>query len=175
MVLTAAQTASMLAGKPAYGNDFDLDGALEVCTKATGASTTIAFGKIIVENATTGVWAQGQAGDTGRQGFVPALAPVMTDSSPTFMGVTRAGAEGYVQAGGAIKKNTRCMPGADGKLVQFVEGNVTATPTESTIESAIKDYARGQWVYLGHYGEGSGLDQPATDAVLDDWIRVRKL
>jgi hypothetical protein len=164
-----------LLGKPAFGNDFDLDGALEVCKKATSQGSKIDFGKCIVEDESTGIWSQATAGSKGRMGWVPALAPVMTDSSPTFYGVTRAGAEGYVKAGGAIKVGARCSPDSNGDFIQFVPSDVTATPTESTIEAAINDYQEAPFVFLGHYGEGSGLDTGGTPAAQNDIIRVRKL
>jgi hypothetical protein len=152
-------TLAQLLGTPAFGNDFDLDGAIETCKKATGGGTAIAVGRITFLTESTGLWAIATAGSTGRQGVVPKLHPLNTDSSSTFSNVTRAGAEIYIEAAGVIKPAQRVMPTTGGK------GIAATTPTQEN----------APWAYMGHYGQGSGLDNPPTDAANGDAIRVRHL
>lgn len=164
-------TLAQLLGKPGYGDKWDMDRQIEISNKATSGSSAIAPGRITVENESTGVWTIATAGSTGKMGVVPALAPINVDADDTFNNVTGIGAEIYIEAGGAIKPGARVMPTTGGKGIQFVAGDVTATPDESTIEAAIA--VRAPFVYMGHYGEGSGHGEPATDAANGQAIRVR--
>lgn len=167
-----ALTLTDLLGTPADG--VDLDRNIAVWTKATGVSSKIAPGRVAFLDESTGIGAIATAGSTGQMGIVPKLDPINTDSDDTFLVINGPGAQAYAEAGATIKKNTRCMPTTGGKLIQYVAGNV-ATPTEASIESAIKDFERAPFKFVGHYGEGSGLYKECTDAVNGDAIRVEHL
>jgi len=154
-----ALTLANLLGKPAYGNDFDLDGALESCKKATGASSAIGVGRIFFITDSTGIAAIATSGSTGRMGVVPAIfGGKHTDSDAQFFGVTRAGAEIYIESSGVIKQGARVAPDTGGKGKQ-----ATGTITDDN----------APFVYMGHYGEGTGTGNPPTDAANGDPIRVR--
>lgn len=164
-------TLVQLLGKPGYGDKWEMDRQIEISKKATSGSSAIAVGRITVLNESTGVWTIATAGSVGRMGVVPALAPVNVDADPTFNNVTGIGAEIYIEAAGAIKPGARVMPTTGGKGIQMTAADVTNTPDEATIEAAIA--SRAPFVYMGHYGEGSGHGQPATDAANAQAIRVR--
>jgi len=166
MALTLAQ----LLGSPADG--VDLDRNLEIGKKSTAGSSAIAVGRVAFLTESTGVWAIATTGSTGRMGVIPKLDPVNVDADDTLVVATGVNSAWYVEAAGAIKPGARCMPTTGGKLVQYVAGDV-ATPTEASIESAIKDFERAPFVYEGHYGEGSGLQNDPTDAANAQPIRVR--
>ena len=167
MALTTAQ----LIGSPADG--VDLDRNIEIGVKATGASSAIPVGRVAFLTESTGRWAIATSGSTGRMGVIPNLDPINADGDDTVQVATGVGSEWYVEASGAIKPGARCAPDTGGKVKQYVAGDVTATPTESTIESAIKDFERAPFIYQGHYGEGSGLGNKPTDAANTDAVRVR--
>jgi hypothetical protein len=160
-----------LLGTPADGTDLDRN--IEIGKKATGASSAVAAGRVVVLDESTGLWAIAGTSSTGRFGIVPKLHPLNVDADDTLQVATGVNSAWYVEAAGAIKPGARCSPGASGKVIQYVSGDTTATPTESTIEAAIKDFEQAPFVYEGHYGEGSGLHNDPTDAANGQPIRVR--
>jgi hypothetical protein len=160
-----------LLGTPADGTDLDRN--IEIGKKATGASSAIAAGRVVFHTQSNGQWAIATAGSTGRMGIVPKLHPLNVDADDTLQVATGVNSAWYVEAAGEIKPGSRCMPTTGGKVIAYVAGDVTATPTESTIESAIKDFERAPFVYEGHYGEGSGLHNDPTDAANAEPVRVR--
>ncbi len=163
MALTVAQ----LLGSPADGTDLDRN--LEIGIKATGASSAIAVGRVVFLTESTGEWAIATDGSTGRMGVIPKLDPVNVDADDTVTVATGINSAWYVEANGTIKPGARAAPSAGGTLKQYASGDTTATPTESTIEAAIKDFERAPFVYEGHYGEGSGLGNKPTD-ILDNEV-----
>ncbi len=169
-VIVMALALADLLGTPADGTDLDRN--IEIGKKATGASSAIAAGRVVFHTQSTGVWAIATAGSTGRMGIVPKLHPLNVDADDTLQVAVGVNSEWYVEAAGAIKPGSRCMPTTGGKLIAYVAGDV-ATPTEASIESAIKDFERAPFVYVGHYGEGSGLYNDPTDAANAEPIRVR--
>ena len=146
-------TLAQLLGKPGYGDKWDLDRQIEIGKKATGGSSAVAPGRIVFLAENTGIWAIATSGSTGRMGVVPSLAPVNVDADTTMNVVTGPGAEIYVEANGAIKPGADVVPDTGGKA---------------------KGGFGGQFSYVGHYGEGSGHGQPATDAASGHAIRIRK-
>jgi hypothetical protein len=160
-----------LLGTPAEGTDLNRN--IEIGNKATGASSAIAAGRVVFHTQSTGLWAIATAGSTGRMGVVPKLHPLNVDADDSLQVATGVNSEWYVEAAGTIKPGSRCQPTTGGKLIAYSAGDVTATPTEATIESAIKDFERAPFVYTGHYGEGSGLYNNPTDASTGQAIRVR--
>jgi hypothetical protein len=165
MALTTAQ----LIGSPAEG--IDLNENIEIGVKATGVSSAIPVGRVAV--VTAGVWAIATDGSTGRMGVIPNLDPINTDSDDTLQVATGIGSKWYVEFSATVKPGMRCAPSSGGKLKAYTAGDVTATPTEATIESAIKDFERAPFVYEGHYGEGSGLYNKPTDVTNGQAGRVK--
>jgi hypothetical protein len=153
-----ALSLSDLVGVVAYPSIFDLDRALEAGKKPTGAGTALGTGKVVNLTASTGIWAQGTAGLTGRAGVVPKLywgKDVNTDASANCVILTGIGAEVYVEAGGTIK------PGS---------------PVTYDNAGKVKIWSTGLTVvghYVGHYGEGSGTGEPPTDATVGQPARIR--
>lgn len=152
-----AIAAADLLGVIAYGDQFDLNRALEHGSKATGAGSAIATGKVVAITEATGVWAKATSGNDSRLGVIPKLywgADINTDSSSKVQVLTGLGASVYVKAYNAIKPGQRVVAGDDG---------------------TVKAWTSGNWFgyYEGHYGEGIGFDQPATDAAANDSIRIR--
>jgi len=148
-----ALTLAQLLGKPGYGDKWDMDRQIEVGTKATGSSSAIAPGRIVFLTENTGIWAIGTSGSTGRMGVVPALAPLNLDADDTLLIVTGPGSEIYVEGNGNIKPGADVGPDTGGKAKQVFGG---------------------QWSYVGHYGEGSGLDTQATNGAAGEAWRIRK-
>jgi hypothetical protein len=149
----ATLTLAQLLGKPGYGDTWDMDRQIEIGKKSTAGGSAIAKGRIVFLTEGTGLWAIATAGSTGRMGVVPALAPVNVDADPTLNVVSGPGAEIYVEANAAIKPGADVGPDTGGKA---------------------KNVFGGPFSYVGHYGEGSGHGQPATDAAQGDPIRIRK-
>ena len=152
-----AIAAADLLGIVAYGDQFDLNRALEHGKKATGAGSAIAIGKVVALTEATGVWSKATSGNDTRLGVIPKLywgEDINTDSSAKVQVLTGLGASVYVKASGAIPVADRVVAGDDG---------------------TVKDWTSGNWFgyYEGHYGEGIGFDQPATDAADGDSIRIR--
>src|SRR6185369_8346874 len=148
-----ALTLAELLGTPADGTDLDRN--LEIGVKATGASSAIAVGRVVF--LSSGVWAIATDGSTGRMGVVPKLDPVNVDSDDT------------------ITVGARAAPSAGGTLKAFSATNIpnTATFADTTIENAILDFERAPFVYEGHYGEGSGLGNKPTQALVGEAGRFR--
>jgi len=167
MALTTAQ----LIGTPAEGTD--LNEHLEIGLKATGSSTAIPVGRVAFLTNSTGLWAIATDGSTGRMGIIPNLDPINTDSDPSLVIQTGIGSSNYAEFSATVKPGARCQPSSGGKLKAYSSGDVTATPTEATIESAIKDFERAPFTYRGHYGEGSGLKNKPTDVTNGQAGRVR--
>lgn len=170
-VIVMALALADLLGTPADGTDLDRN--IEIGKKATGSSSAIAAGRVVVLNESTGVWAIAGSSSSGRFGIVPKLHPLNVDADDTLQVAVGINSAWYVEAAGAIKPNARCSPYTGGKVVQYVAGDVTATPTEATIEAAIQDFEQAPFEYEGHYGEGSGLHNDPTDAANGQPIRVR--
>ena len=152
-----ALTLSDLLGVVAYPDKDSLDRALEEGFKSTGASTALSTGKVVALTESTGIWAQGTSGNDTRLGVIPKLywgKDINTDSSSKCLVLTGVGAEVYVEASAALKPGRRVVAGDGG---------------------TVKAWASGNWFgfYVGHYGEGSGFDQPATDAASGDAVRIR--
>jgi len=160
-----------LLGTPADGTDLDRN--IEIGNKATGASSAIAPGRVVVLNESTGRWAIAGSTSHGRFGIVPKLHPVNVDADDSLQVATGKNSAWYVEAQGTIKPGARVSPYTGGKVQQFVADDVTATPTEATIEAAIQDFEQAPFVYEGKYGEGSGLYNNPTDATTGDAVRVR--
>ena len=167
MALTVAQ----LLGSPADGSDLDRN--LEIGVKATGASSAIAVGKVVVLTESTGVWAIATDGSTGRMGVVPKLDPVNVDADDTITVATGINSAWYIEANGTIKVGARAAPSAAGTLKQYAAADVTTTVSEANVENAIKDFERAPFVYEGHYGEGSGLGNKPTQALVGEAGRFR--
>jgi hypothetical protein len=146
-------TLAQLLGKPGRGDKWDMDEQIEIGHKSTAGSSAVAIGRIVFHTESTGLWAIATAGSTGRMGVVPALDPINVDASPTLNVVTGPGTEIYVEANAAIKPGAGVGPDTGGKA---------------------KNVFGGQFSYVGHYGEGSGHGEPATDAAQGDAIRIRK-
>jgi len=146
-------TLAQLLGKPGYGDKWDMDRQIEIGKKSPAGSSAIAKGRLVFLTESTGLWAIATSGSTGRMGVVPALAPINADADDTLNVVTGPGSEIYVEANAAIKPGADVGPDTGGKA---------------------KNVFGGQWSYVGHYGEGSGHGQPATDAAQGDPIRIRK-
>ncbi len=163
MTLTVAQ----LLGSPADGSDLERN--LEIGIKATGASSAIAVGRVVVLTESTGVWSLATDGSTGRMGVVPKLDPVNVDADDTITVATGINSAWYVEANGTIKPGARAAPSANGTLKQYAAGDVTTTVSEANVEAAIKDFERAPFVYEGHYGEGSGLGNKPTQ-ILDNEV-----
>ena len=152
-----AIAAADLLGVVAYGDQFDLNRALEHGIKATGAGSAIPVGTVVAITEASGTWSRATSGNDTRLGVIPKLywgEGINTDSSAKVQVLTGLGASVYVKAGGAIKPGQRVVAGDNG---------------------TVKAWASGNWFgyYEGHYGEGIGFDQPTTDAALNDSIRIR--
>ena len=150
MALTTAQ----LIGTPAHADARDLDRAIEIGKKATGGASAIAVGRVVFHTHATGVWAIATSGSTGRMGVVPKLAPVNVDGDDTLSVVTGVDAEIYTEATGAIKPGAHVLPDTGGKVKASTGGE-------------------GFAVYVGHYGEGSGLANDPTDAASAEAVRIK--
>ena len=148
MALTTAQ----LIGTPAKADAFDLDTAVEIGKKSTAGSSAIAYGRVVFQTSSSGLWAIATAGSTGRMGVVPKLAPVNVDADDTLQVVAAPRAQIYVEANGAIKPGSQVIPDTGGK-VKSTSG-------------------QGFAVYKGHYGEGSGLENDPTDAAAAEAVRI---
>lgn len=146
-------TLAQLLGKPAHGDQWDMNRQIEIGKKATSGGSAIARGRMVFLAENTGLWAIATSGSTGRMGVVPALDPINADASPTLNVVTGPGSEIYVEGNGAIKPGADVLPDTGGKA---------------------KAGFGGQWSYMGHYGEGSGHGQPATDGAAGEAWRIRK-
>ena len=168
-VIVMALALADLLGTPADGTDLDRN--IEIGKKATGASSAIAAGRTVFLTPSTGVWAITTSTFTGRQGIVPKLHPLNVDADDTLQVATGQGSQWYVEADGAIKPGQPCTGTTAGKVVGVSDFDTTATPTETTIEAAIAA-ASAPFIYVGHYGEGSGLYNDPTDAAQADPIRV---
>lgn len=166
-----ALTNSELLGAPADGSDLDRN--LEIGVKATGASSAIPVGRVVFNSA--GVWAIATDGSVGPQGVIPKLDPVNVDSDDTVTVATGINSAWYIEANGTIKPGTRAQPSAGGTLKSFEPSDITATYTEATIESALRDFEKAPWIYEGHYGEGSGLGNKPTDILDNEVGRFRKV
>lgn len=163
----ALLTADLL-GTPADGTDLDRN--IEIGKKATGVSSAIAAGRTVFLNS-SGVWAITTSTFSGRQGIVPKLHPLNVDADDTLQVATGQGSQWYVEAAGAIKPGRPCVGTTSGKVVAVSDFDTTATPTETTIEGAIAA-ATAPFIYVGHYGEGSGLHNDPTDAANAEAVRV---
>jgi len=143
-----------------YANDEDMHHNVELGKKAVEVATLILPGKGVFYTPASGLWAITGAGSsaTNRTGIIPNKYPLNTDAEAGLQVETRKGVAMYVQAGGAIKVDGRCIPDASGK---FIAAGATAV-------TGVNEY-----VYEGHEGEGVGLGQQATDCILDEKIRVR--
>jgi len=151
-----AIAAADLFGVVAYPDILSLDRALELGEKATGASSAISIGRVVAITEATGVWARATSGNDTRLGVIPKLYPgkdVNTDSSAKVTVLTGPQAEVYVEASGNIIVGQRVVAGDNG---------------------TVKAWTSGNWfgVYKGHYGEGSGQDNAATDATNGQAIRI---
>ena len=166
MALTTAQ----LIGTPADG--VDLNRNVEIGIKATGSSTAIAVGRVAFLQ-TNGEWLIATDGSVGRMGIIPNLDPINVDADDTLQVATGLDSQWYVEFSATVVPGQRCAPSSGGKLKAYTSGDVTATPTESTIEAAIQDFERAPFVYEGHYGEGSGLANKATNVTVGQAGRVR--
>ena len=159
-----------LLGTPADGTDLDRN--IEIGKKATGASSAIAPGRIVFHTASTGRWAITTTNSSDvRQGIVPKLHPLNVDADDTLQVATGQGSQWYVEAGDTIKPGQAVVGSTLGKAYPVTPYDTTATPTETTIEASIAS-AIAPFIYVGHYGEGSGLYNDPTDAASADPIRV---
>lgn len=168
-VIVMALALADLLGTPADGTDLDRN--IEIGKKATGASSAIAPGRAVFLTESTGRWAITTTGSGGRQGIVPKLHPQNVDADDTLQVATGQGSQWYVEAGDTIKPGQPCIGSTGGKVYAVADYDTTATPTETTIEGAIQS-ATAPFIYVGHYGEGSGLHNDPTDASAADAIRV---
>ena len=147
------QTTAELIGTPVHASDWDLNDALEGGKKASGGSSAIAVGRVVFETYATGIWAIATAGSTGRMGVIPKLHPANVDADTALKVLARAGAEIFVEGNSAAK------PGA--LLTSDTGGKVKATTGGA-----------GQFIYLGHDGEGT-IGNPPTDGAAGEAWRVR--
>jgi hypothetical protein len=152
-----AIAAADLYGVVAYPDVFSLDRAIELGEKATGVGSAVPIGRVVAITEATGVWATATSGNDTRLGVIPKLYPgkdVNTDSSAKITVLTGPNAEVYCEADAAIVVGQRVVAANGGRVKAWTSGN---------------------WfgVYMGHYGEGSGQDNAATDAVANDAVRIK--
>jgi hypothetical protein len=152
MALTTAQ----LIGTPAHADAKDLDRSIEIGKKVSGGATAIAYGRVVFHNNGTGNWLIATSGSTGRMGVIPKLAPVNVDGDTDIHVMTGKDAEIYVEASGAIKPGSWVVPDTGGKVKMR---------TSEAIQAIVG-------TYKGHYGEGSGLGNPPTDAANAEAVRI---
>ncbi len=152
MALTLAQ----LLGTPAHADARDLDRAIEIGKKATGGATAVAVGRVVFQANASGLWAIATSGSTGRMGAIPNLDPVNADADANITVMAGKGAEIYVEATGAIKPGSFVVPDTGGKVKQR-----GAEAAQALVG-----------IYKGHYGEGSGLGSPPTDAAAAEAVRI---
>ena len=143
---------SDLLGVVAYPSPRDLDRALEIGIKATGAGSALGTGKVVSLTDASGYWAQATSADAKRVGVIPKLywgKDVNTDSSIKVTVLTGSGAEVYVEAyaGAVIEPGSRLTFGDGGTVKQWTTGT------------------KPIGVYKGHYGEGSGHGTGTTQGV----------
>jgi hypothetical protein len=155
---------SDLVGVVAYPSAKDLDRALELGIKATGASSALGTGKVVSLTEATGYWAQGTSDEATRCGVIPKLywgKDVNTDSSIKVTVLTGAGAEVYVESSGTILPGDRVQRGNGGTVKAWATGK------------------KAIGVYKGHYNEGSGhgmsTAQNVTTAVTGEAVRISLL
>jgi hypothetical protein len=152
-----AKSMADLVGVVAYPSIFDLDRALEPGKKATGAGTALVTGRVVELTNSTGLWAKGTSGGTGRAGVVPKLywgKNVNTDASANVVILTGEGAEVYVELGNTVKPGARVTFGDNGTAKIWTSGKVIGH-------------------YLGHYGEASGTGEPPTDGLVGEAGRIK--
>lgn len=171
-VIVMALALADLLGTPADGTDLDRN--IEIGKKSTGSSSAIAAGRVVYLNESTGRWAISTSNSSGRAGIVPKLHPLNVDADDTLQVATGVNSQWYVEAAGAIKPGQRCRGTTGGKVVAYTATNIANTNTfaDTTIEDAILDFERAPFIYVGHYGEGSGLHNDPTDAANAEPVRV---
>ena len=150
-------TATDLYGVVAYPSIFDLDRALEQGKKATGASSALATGRVVHLTNSTGVWARGTSGDTGRAGVIPKLywgKDVNTDASDNVVVLTGEGAEVYVETTDTLKPGARVTFGNGGAVKIWTSGKVVGH-------------------YVGKYGEAVGAGEEPSDCAAGTAARIR--
>jgi len=145
-----------MIGTPANASPKDLNEAITVGNKATGAGSKIPVGRVAFE-VSTGIWAICAAGSTPRFGVVPRLDPPNADTSSTVQLVTQKNAEIYVEGNSAVKPGWYVVCDAAGK--------VKARAAEAI------DLCVG--TYEGHYGEGRGHGTKATDGAAGEAWRIK--
>lgn len=150
MALTLAQ----LLGTPAHADAKDLDRAIEIGKKSTAGSSAIAAGRVVFLTSSSGQWAIATSGSTGRMGVIPNLAPLSVDADSSVAVMSGVDAEIYVEANGAIKPGAPVLPDTGGKV-------------------KTSGGAAGMGIYMGHYGEGSGLGNDPTDAAAAEAVRIK--
>ena len=157
------KSLSDLVGVVAYPSPRDLDRAIEIGIKATGAGSALGTGKVVALTEATGYWGQATSGLATRPGVIPKLywgKDVNTDSSRKVTVLTGAGAEMYVESSGTILPGDRVTFGNAGTVKPWSSGT------------------KPIGVYKGHYGEGSGhgstgdTGQDVTTAVTGEAVRI---
>ena len=171
---------------PSIGNPAD-DSALgqniEIWDKATGGSSAIATGSVVVRTDATGDCAEATAGSFGRFGVVARLFPnydattvtgnINTDSSSKVAVITGNGAKVYVTASGNIPAGSRVVADTGGKVKAYVEATYSTT-TPGEFQSPLREFEKIVGVYEGHYGESEQAAGSApTDATNAQVIRIK--
>jgi hypothetical protein len=152
MALTLAQ----LLGSPGHADGWDLDRVQEIGKKASGGGSAIAVGRVVFQTNATGLWAIATSGSTGRMGVIPNLDPINVDGDTALQVIAGIGAEIYVEAAGTIKPGSWVVPTTGGKVIQR-----TGEAAQAVVG-----------IYKGHYGEGSGIGSPPTDALNAEAARI---
>ena len=114
--------------------------------------------------------APASAGNTGP--FVVCVNKAAATTDPSFAAAF-PGSVVTVKADGAIEPGmeVQCSSATAGEVVVFAASDVTSSPTETTIETALKDRQRVVGRYLGHENELTGK-VPATAAADGDLIVI---
>lgn len=171
---------------PSPGNPAD-DSALgqnvEIWDKATGGSSAIALGRVVVRTDATGDCAEATSGSFGRFGVVARLYPnydattatgtINTDSSSKVAVITGVGAKVYVTGSGTIPAGSRVVADTSGTVKAYVEATWTAT-TPTSFTSPLREFEKVVGIYEGHYGESEQAAGSApTDATNGQVIRIK--
>ncbi len=144
---------------------------LKVVEKATGGSSAIARGKIVILNESTGIWGLAGTATKGKFGVVT-HTNLDADSVMTIM---MGGGVVYVTADGTIQEDAPCeMSGSTaGEIVQYTRPTVSGSPTQAEVQNARDAFTEIVGWYRGHTDEGDGSkDHPIVEAADGDVVKL---
>lgn len=142
--------------------------------KATGGSSAIPAGSVVLLNESTGVWGLAGTSAKGKLGVVVNRYPLNVDSED-HINVLTGGGKIYAKTSTILKPDQGLMPSSTvaGQVGAYVASTIGGTYAQAEVQAARDEFTKKFAYYTGLEGQGKSIGKPKTDAAVNDTVLIQ--